>query len=84
MAQVQPVEIPFEGVGTTLEVTLLPFKTDAVSASTYNRLLTDEGKEVIPSWSYQLTEEQFAAWGQDNSVVDDYVAQDKGLTIIAD
>lgn len=84
MAQVQPVEIPFEGVGTTLEVTLLPFKTDALSASTYNRLLTDEGKEVIPSWNYQLTEEQFAAWGQDNSVVDDYVAENKGLVIIAD
>ena len=84
MAKVQPVEIPFEGVGTTLEVTLLPFKTDAVTASTYNKLMTDEGKEVIPSWNYQLTEEQFAAWGQDNSVVDNYVAEDKGLVIIAD
>ena len=29
MAKVQPVEIPFEGVGTTLEVTLLPFKTSS-------------------------------------------------------
>ena len=84
MAKVQPVEIPFEGVGTTLEVTVLPFKTDAVTASTYNKLMTDEGKEVIPSWNYQLTEEQFAAWGQDNAVVDEYVAQDKGLTIIAE
>jgi hypothetical protein len=82
MAKVQPVEIPFEGIGTTLEVTVLTFKTDALTASTYNRLLTDEGKEVIPSWSYQLTNEQFAAWGQDNSVVDGYVAEDKGLTII--
>jgi hypothetical protein len=84
MAKVQPVEIPFEGVGTTLEVTLLPFKTDATNASTYNRLLTDEGKEVIPSWNYQLTDEQFAAWGQDNSVVDDYVAENKGLVIIGE
>ncbi|CAB4137457.1 hypothetical protein UFOVP316_44 [uncultured Caudovirales phage] len=84
MAKVQPVEIPFEGVGTTLEVTVLPFKTDALNASTYNRLLSDEGKEVIPSWSYQLTDEQFAAWGQDNSVVDDYVAENKGLVIIGE
>lgn len=84
MAKVQPVEIPFEGVGTTLEVTILPFKTNALTASTYNRLLSDEGKEVIPSWNYQLTEEQFAAWGQDNSVVDNYVAEDKGLVIIED
>jgi hypothetical protein len=84
MAKVQPVEIPFEGVGTTLEVTILPFKTDAMNASTYNRLLTDEGKEVIPSWNYQLTDEEFAAWGQDNSVVDDYVAENKGLVIIGE
>jgi len=82
MAKVQPVEIPFEGIGTTLEVTVLTFKTDALTASTYNKLLTDEGKEVIPSWNYNLTDEQFAAWGQDNSVVDGYVAEDKGLTII--
>ena len=84
MAKIQPVEIPFEGVGTTLEVTLLPFKTDAISANTYNRLLTDEGKEVIPSWNYTMTDEQFAAWGQDNSVVDGYVAVDKGLVIVAE
>jgi hypothetical protein len=84
MAKIQPVEIPFEGVGTTLEVTVLPFKTDALNASTYNRLLTDEGKEVIPSWNYTMTEEQFAEWGQDNSVVDNYVAADKGLVIVSE
>lgn len=84
MAKVQPVEIPFEGVGTTLKVTILPFETDALTASTYNRLTSDEGKDVIPAWNYQLTEEQFAAWGQDNSVVDQYVADNKGLTIIAE
>lgn len=84
MAKVQPVEIPFEGIGTTLEVTVLPFKTDASTASTYNRLLSDEGKEVIPSWNYQMTEEQFNEWGQDNSVVDNYVAENKGLTIVVE
>ena len=84
MAKVQPVEIPFEGIGTTLEVTVLSFKTDAITASTYNRLTTDEGKEVIPAWNYEMTEEQFLAWGQDNSVVDDYVAENKGLVIIGE
>jgi hypothetical protein len=84
MAKVQPIEIPFEGVGTTLEVTILPFRTDAFSATTYNRFLTDDGKEVIPSWNYQLTDEQFAAWGQDNAIVDQYVADDKGLVIITE
>ena len=84
MAKIQPIEFPLEGTATTLEVTLLPFKTSDVTAGTYNRLLTDEGKEVIPGWNYTLTEAEFAAWGQDNSVVDDYVAANKGLVIVPD
>ena len=84
MAKIQPIEFPLEGIATTLEVTVLPFKTSDVTASTYNRLLTDDNKEVIPAWNYAMTEEQFATWGQDNSVVDDYVAADKGLVIIGE
>lgn len=84
MAKVESVTIPFEGVGTTLDVTVLAFRTDAKTATTYNRLLSDEGKEVIPNWYYDMTEEQFFAWGQDNSVVDNYVAENKGLTIIVE
>ena len=84
MAKIQPIEFPLEGIATTLEVTLLPFKTSDVTAGTINRLLTDDNKEVIPAWNYYMTEEQFAAWGQDNSVVDDQVAADKGLVIIGE
>jgi hypothetical protein len=84
MAQIQPIEFPLEGTATTLKVQVLTFETDAVNAQTYNRLLTDEGKEVIPAWNYTMTDEQFAAWGQDNSVVDDYVATDKGLVIVTE
>jgi hypothetical protein len=29
-----------------------------------------------------MTEDQFAAWGQDNSVVDGYVAQAIGVVIV--
>jgi hypothetical protein len=83
MAKIQPIEFPLEGMATTLEVTVLSFPTDAIVATTYNRLLDDNGKEMIPSWNYEMTEEQFAAWGQDNSVVDQYVAENKGLTIIS-
>lgn len=82
MAKVQPVTIPFEGIGTTLQVTVLSFNTDSKSATTYNRLLSDEGKEVIPNWYYDMTEEQFAAWGEDNTIVEGYVADNKGLVII--
>jgi hypothetical protein len=84
MAKIQPIEFPLEGTATTLEVTVLSFKTSDVTVVTYNKLLTDEGKEVIPGWNYSLTEAEYAAWGEDNSVVDDYVAADKGLVIIPD
>ena len=84
MAKIQPIEFPLAGTATTLEVTVLSFKTSDVTAVTYNKLLTDEGKEVIPGWNYSLTEAEYAAWGEDNSVVDDYVAADKGLVIIPD
>lgn len=82
MAQIQPIVYPLIGTATTLEVTVLSFATSATTAGTYNRLLTDDGVECVPPWNYYMTEEQFAAWGQDNSVVDDYVASDKGLVII--
>jgi hypothetical protein len=84
MAKIQPIEFPLAGTATTLEVTVLSFKTSDVTVVTYNKLLTDEGKEVIPGWNYSLTEAEYAAWGEDNSVVDDYVAADKGLVIIPD
>ena len=84
MAKIQPIEVPHVGIGTRLEVTVLNFRTSDVTAQTYNRLLTDEGKDVIPGWNYSLTEAEYAAWGEDNSVVDDYVAADKGLVIIPD
>jgi hypothetical protein len=84
MAKIQPIEFPLEGIATTLEVTVLSFTTNATTTGTINRLLTDDNKEVIPAWNYYMTEEQFAAWGQDNSVVDEYVAADKGLVIVAE
>jgi hypothetical protein len=82
MAKIQPIEVPHVGIGTTLEVTILPFKTSDVTATTYNRILSDDNVEVVPSWNYTLTDEQYAAWGEENSVVDDYVAADKGLVIV--
>jgi hypothetical protein len=84
MAKIQPIEFPLAGTATTLEVTVLSFKTSDVTVVTYNKLLTDEGKEVIPGWNYSLTEAEYASWGEDNSVVDDYVAADKGLVIISE
>ena len=83
MASIQPVVFPIVGTATKLEVTLLPFKTDATTATTYYQLLTDEGKECIGG-NYSMTPEEFSQWGVDNSYVDDIVAANIGVTIIAE
>lgn len=83
MAQIKPIQFPLqEGIATTLVVQVNSFPTDAVTATTYNRLTDDNGLDMIPAWNYTMTEEQFQSWGVDNSVVDQYVAEAKGLEII--
>lgn len=81
MAQIQPVTFPIVGEAVKLEVTVGSFKTDATSTTTYYELNKEDGTNCIKG-NYQLTPEQFAAWGQDNSVVEQYVADHIGVTII--
>ena len=79
---IEPVVYPLnEGTATFLTVLVEAFMTDATTASTYYRLLTDEGK-ILTDGRYQMTEEQFAEWGRDNSVVNEYVADAIGVTIL--
>lgn len=80
MAKITPVEFPIVGTATKLDVLVLGFKTDATSVSTYYSLVTADGKKCLEG-NYQLTEEEYAAWGTDNSVVDQYVADHLGVTI---
>jgi hypothetical protein len=83
MTAIKPIVFPLqEGTATQLEVTVQAFTTNATTTSTYNRLLDSDGNQVGQGWNYYLTEEQFAAWGADNSVVDEFVAADKGIEII--
>ena len=83
MANIQPVEFPIVGTATKLEVTILSFKTSDVATGTYYELLTADNK-VCLSGNYYMTDEQFAAWGQDNTVVDGYVAEYLGVTIVSE
>jgi hypothetical protein len=79
---IKPIPYPLnEGTATFLTVLVEAFLTDATTASTYYRLLTDEGK-ILTDGRYQMTEEQFAEWGRDNSVVNEYVAEYLGVVII--
>jgi hypothetical protein len=81
MSNIQPVDFPIIGTAVKLSVLVLNFSTSDVTAGTYYQLLTEEDKVCI-SGNYQMTEEQFASWGLDNSVVDHYVADFLGITII--
>ena len=79
---IQPVVFPLnEGTATRLTVLVLNFETSATTCTTYYQLLTEEGVQLRQG-NYTLTEEQFATWGTDNSVVDNYVAEYLGVVII--
>ena len=79
---IQPVVFPLnEGTATRLTVLVLNFPTDATTATTYYQLLTEEGVQLRQG-NYTLTEEEFANWGTDNNVVNQYVADAIGVVII--
>lgn len=80
---IKPVEFEVpKGIATRMTVKVLEFETSATSTNTYWRLLTEEG-EQLQQGNYYMTEEQFAEWGKDNSVVNQYVAEAIGVTIIS-
>ena len=81
MAQIQPIDFPFTGEATQLKVLILNFPTDANTCTTYNELLTEENA-VCASWNYTLSDDEFAAWGNDNTWVENCVAKDKNITIL--
>jgi hypothetical protein len=79
---IEPVDYPLnEGTATQMSVLVLNFATDATTCTTYWQLLTEENKQLAQG-NYTLTEEQFAAWGTDNNVVNEYVAAAIGVTLI--
>ena len=81
MTKIEPVIFPIIGTATKLSVLILNFLTSASTATTYYQLLTDDGVQCLQG-NYQLTDEEFAAWGQDNSYIDDIVANHLGVVII--
>ena len=79
---IEPVVYPLnEGTATRMTVLVLNFSTEATTCTTYWQLLTEEGKQLSQG-NYTLTEEQFATWGTDNNVVNEYVADAIGVTTL--
>ena len=82
MSTIEPITFPLnKGIATKLNVLVLNFETSATTATTYYQLLSEENV-VLSDGNYTLTEEEFAAWGQDNKYVDTCVANAIGVTII--
>lgn len=80
---IEPIVYPLnEGTATRMSVLVLNFETTATTCTTYWQLLTEDGK-MLAQGNYTLTPEQFASWGTDNSVVNEYVAEAIGVTIIS-
>jgi len=81
MTNIEPVVFPIVGTATKLSVIVLGFPTSAKDCGIYYALLTDKNVKIIEG-NYQLTEIQFAAWGVDNSYIDEIVANFLNVTII--
>lgn len=82
MTQIQPITFPIKGTATQMSVLVLNFETNATTAVTYWQLFTEDNIQVLDG-NYTMTEEQFAEWGYDNNVVNEYVADAIGVTIIS-
>jgi len=79
---IEPIVYPLNaGTATRMSVLVLNFTTEATTCTTYWQLLAEDGLQLSQG-NYTLTEEEFAAWGTDNNVVDQYVAAAIGVTII--
>ena len=79
---IEPVVFPLnQGTATRMSVLVLQFETTAVTCQTYWQLLTEDGQQLSQG-NYTLTPEQFASWGQDNNVVNEYVAEAIGVVIL--
>jgi hypothetical protein len=82
MIQIQPLNIPTKGIASQMSVLVLNFATNAITAETYWQLYDEEGTPLLDG-NYTMTDEQFATWGTDNNVVNEYVADAIGVTIIS-
>ena len=86
MAKIQPITFPLNaGVATEMSVLILNFPTDAITCTTYYELKTEGTEEapakVLSNGNYTLTPEQFLLWGEDNSWVEQCVADAIGVVI---
>jgi len=64
---------------TDLLVRVMPFDTDATTCGLYYSVTSESGNKLAEG-NLQLTAEEFDAWGQSNSYIDDLALSKLGLT----
>ena len=89
-----PVGFPVK-YANSLEVSVITFKSDALTANTYWQLFSNiivksidlEGNELeelqstlLADGNYELTESEYKGWARDNAVVENAVLNNLGLT----
>lgn len=89
MAKIQAITFPLnQGTATEMSVLILNFETSATTCTTYYELKSEATEEVpakvLSNGNYNLTEDEFSAWGLDNAWVTECVASAIGVTIIKD
>jgi len=93
MAKITPVEFPLnQGTANNLYVKSLGFGAEDTSCVLYYELqeisqnveLTSTSVNVIKVGNVNMAEEAFAAWGQDNSYLNEYVADIIGVTLVSE
>ena len=76
-----------------IKIRVMPFQTTAISCSTYYELfkvieIVNEQKEIsesiesLANGNSEITDEQFALWGQDMAYIENIVLANLGLTRI--
>lgn len=78
---IEPVVIPTMGTATQLYVQANSFSASAVNCL-LSYYLADANGIMLLNGQLQMTDEQFATWGTDNSVLYQIVADEKGLVLI--
>lgn len=83
MAKIQEVDYPFGEVATDLVVYVQGFSTNATTCRINYMLTNAIGKQLFID-SYELTDEEFLGWGEDNSYIERIAASRIPVTIIAE
>tara|TARA_R110000782_G_scaffold156415_2_gene248581 strand:+ start:414 stop:710 length:297 start_codon:yes stop_codon:yes gene_type:complete len=96
MIKINNVSVGFPSkIANGLEVSVITFKSNAITAQTYWQLfdnvmvkvIDEQGEEIeelqstlLIDGNYELTEAEYKSWGNNNVIVEDAVLNNLGLT----